>query len=102
MFIRRFESWLSELWAWFGAESRASERGEGGAMQSFRLCRGAVLGLEEGAVVRVEVVFGKAWVTRSGDGWDYVLRPGDVFESSEGGKVVVQALTEARVRVWRG
>jgi hypothetical protein len=42
---------------------------------------------------------GTVWVTREGDGTDYVLTAGESFDRSGRGRVVIQALSDATVAV---
>jgi hypothetical protein len=42
---------------------------------------------------------GVVWVTREGDARDYVLRTGEELRLEKGGRVVVQAILDAEVRV---
>lgn len=42
---------------------------------------------------------GVLWVTRSGDPEDHLLRPGECLMINQGGKVVIEALREARMRI---
>ena len=42
---------------------------------------------------------GTVWVTREGDGTDYVLNAGEAFERPGRGRVVLQALSDATVEV---
>ena len=54
----------------------------------------------EGSVVNVIAVDGSAWITREGDGNDYVVGPGDELRLVGEGLVVIEALTPlACVRV---
>jgi hypothetical protein len=49
----------------------------------------------------VELVEGELWVTREGDGLDHVLRQGgERYEVDGCGRVVLQALSDVRMRVW--
>jgi hypothetical protein len=45
---------------------------------------------------------GNLWITQRGDSEDFVLRPGDRFTITRQGKVVVQAMHEARLRYTPG
>lgn len=49
-------------------------------------------GRHDGATVRC--LGGTLWVTRQGDGTDYMLRPGDSL-TTEDGRTVIQAMSEA-------
>ncbi len=51
------------------------------------------------AGMRVEVLSGEVWVTREGDPLDHVLGAGEVMESRKRGKLVVLALSPARLAV---
>jgi hypothetical protein len=45
---------------------------------------------------------GQLWVTQAGDAQDVVLLTGETFVPAAKGRVVVQALTDARVRIADG
>jgi hypothetical protein len=47
---------------------------------------------------RLAALQGNLWITQQGDSEDFVLRPGERFTITRPGKVVVQAMREARVR----
>lgn len=51
------------------------------------------------AGMRVEVLSGEVWVTREGNPLDHVLGAGEVMESRKRGKLVVLALSPARLAV---
>lgn len=42
---------------------------------------------------------GELWLTRAGDGEDYILGPGQSFVARHGDRVVVQALQPSRLRL---
>jgi hypothetical protein len=42
---------------------------------------------------------GVLWVTRSGDWEDHVLMPGERLLINHGGKVIIEAMREARMRI---
>jgi hypothetical protein len=42
---------------------------------------------------------GMLWVTRSGDLEDHVLMPGERLLVNQGGKVIIQAMREAQIRI---
>ena len=48
---------------------------------------------------RIECVAGGLWITQAGDERDIVLRAGQTFVPAREGRVVVQALCDARVRL---
>jgi hypothetical protein len=47
----------------------------------------------------IECTQGVLWVTRAGDIEDYVLYPGERYAPRHHGKIVVEAMREARVRL---
>ena len=42
---------------------------------------------------------GVLWITRSGDLDDYVLMPGERLQINQGGKVIIEAMRESRLRI---
>lgn len=72
------------------------------ATDEMRLEDGEVLsfpGDEPGA--RLYCLAGTAWLTQAGDSIDHLLQAGDGFPLHRGGRVVLQALGPALVRVER-
>lgn len=66
---------------------------------SLSVCEGALVDLKpptEG--VEVEVQNGKVWVTQEGDSLDHILGPGESFQTSGAGLVIVQALDDSTFR----
>ena len=51
---------------------------------------------------RLAALHGNLWVTQQGDLEDFVLRPGERFTVTRRGKVVVQAMRDARLRYTPG
>ncbi|MGC3996373.1 MAG: DUF2917 domain-containing protein [Anaeromyxobacter sp.] len=49
--------------------------------------------------IQVRVRSGEVWITRQRDGQDHVVRAAQAFESSWKGRLVVFALTPARLEV---
>ena len=47
----------------------------------------------------IECKNGVIWVTRSGDGKDYVLRAGRRYEPKKPGSLVIEAMDDARVDI---
>jgi hypothetical protein len=55
-----------------------------------------------GGNVKVTEMDGAAWITREGDGHDYVIEQGQEISLSGGGMIVIEALTPlATVRIER-
>lgn len=52
------------------------------------------------AGIAVRVRSGQVWITRQGDGEDHVLEAPEAFQSGWKGKLVVCALTPARLEVY--
>lgn len=57
---------------------------------------------DHGQGLAVECEQGVVWVTCTGDRNDYVLFANDRYVSDQSGKVVIEALREARVRLTEG
>ncbi|MBI5014783.1 MAG: DUF2917 domain-containing protein [Deltaproteobacteria bacterium] len=57
------------------------------------------LSFARGRGVTLRCLEGVCWVTREGDERDHVLRPGDSFRSDSPGRIVVWAVTDARLRI---
>jgi len=49
----------------------------------------------------INCVQGIIWITQEGDLEDHVLMPGEQFEATRPGLVVVEALRDARLRITR-
>ena len=49
----------------------------------------------------INCVQGIIWITQEGDLEDHVLMPGEQFEATKPGLVVVEALRDARLRITR-
>ncbi|WP_280151176.1 DUF2917 domain-containing protein [Piscinibacter sp. XHJ-5] len=60
---------------------------------------GALMRVEEGAGHAIAVFDGLLWITQSGDSRDVFLRPGESFSFDGSGRVVMQALSNARLAV---
>jgi hypothetical protein len=60
---------------------------------------GALMRVEAGAGHAVAVFDGLLWITQSGDSRDVFLRPGETFSFDGSGRVVMQALSHARLAV---
>jgi Protein of unknown function (DUF2917) len=63
------------------------------------LPRKAMLGIEDGRGMRLEVTAGKVWLTQSGDLRDVFLGPGDGFVIDRAGRTLVQALDATELRL---
>jgi hypothetical protein len=59
----------------------------------------ALWGFDAKPGARVSCVGGSIWVTQTGDGADHVLGEGESFTVYLRGRVVIQALSDARVLV---
>ncbi len=76
-------------------------RGLGG-QATLVLARGEVMAVRvRGEACRVRCVTGRLWVTAEGGGTDHVLLPGDERTFPGSGKLVIQAMRTATVRVDR-
>lgn len=63
------------------------------------LRRGALMRVEAHAGQEVAVFDGQLWITQSGDSRDVFLRRGESFSFDGTGRIVVEALSDARVAV---
>jgi hypothetical protein len=61
---------------------------------------GALMRVEEGTGHDVAVFDGLLWITQSGDARDVFLRPGETFSFDGSGRIVMQALSHARVAIY--
>jgi len=64
-----------------------------------RLITGAVRSFDGVMLHSISVLQGRVWITLEGDRADHLLGPGDVFVPSSPGRVVLEALTPARIVV---
>ena len=62
------------------------------------LARSQLLALPD-ANAKLVCLEGRLWLTRDGDGEDYILGPGQRFVARHGDRVVVQALQPSRLRL---
>jgi hypothetical protein len=63
----------------------------------FSLPQGALWGASPRPDVRVHCLQGELWITQAGSGDDIVLLAGETFTPAPKGRVVIQALSDARV-----
>lgn len=63
------------------------------------LAEGEVVSLDPHAGLRIDCLDGTLWITQAGEAEDFVARTGDEFVPGVHGRIVVQAMTSARVRV---
>jgi len=63
----------------------------------FDLPHGALWGTSPGPGLRIRCTRGQLWITQAGSTDDVVLLAGDTFTPAPRGRVVIQALTDARV-----
>jgi hypothetical protein len=68
-------------------------------MQIFDIGHGQMLSLHARAGQRVRVVFGRIWLTQSGQHRDHFARSGDEIELNPRGQALIEALGRARVIV---
>ena len=68
-----------------------------GTPNEFSLPHGALWGTSPRADLRIHCVRGELWITQAGSAEDVVLVTGESFAPAPRGRVVIQALTEARV-----
>jgi hypothetical protein len=65
----------------------------------FEFPANALWGFDAKPGARISCVNGLVWVTQSGDGADHVLAQGESFTVFPRGRVVIQALSDARVHI---
>jgi hypothetical protein len=69
----------------------------GGTPAEFDLPHGALWGTSPRLGLRVRCALGQLWITQAGIADDVVLLAGETFTPAPKGRVVIQALTDARV-----
>lgn len=68
-----------------------------GTPSEFSLPQGALWSTSPRADLRIRCVRGELWITQAGSADDIVLLTGQTFAPAPKGRVVIQALSEARV-----
>jgi hypothetical protein len=74
-------------------------RAAAGGIECVALRAGDVLPVDRRLHGTIQCLDGRIWVTHEGDSRDVVLSAGRSFAPSRSGRVVVQALSAARVRL---
>jgi hypothetical protein len=70
-----------------------------GTPDEFHLPHGALWGTSPRLGLRIRCARGQLWITQAGSADDVVLLPGETFAPAPRGRVVIQALTDARVHL---
>ncbi|MBK8325304.1 MAG: DUF2917 domain-containing protein [Betaproteobacteria bacterium] len=68
----------------------------------FALEPGQVVSLDDASGALIEPTGGRLWITEEGERKDFVVRPGETFVVSRGGRTVVQAVDPAWVTLHEG
>jgi hypothetical protein len=68
-----------------------------GTPDEFDLPHGALWGMTPQPDVRIRCSRGQIWITQAGSAADVVLLTGETFAPAPKGRIVIQALTDARV-----
>lgn len=68
----------------------------------FALEPGQVVSLDDACGALIEPTGGRLWITEEGERKDFVVRPGETFVVSRGGRTVVQAVEPAWVTLHEG
>jgi hypothetical protein len=63
---------------------------------------GQVVSLDDACGALIETAGGRVWITEEGERKDFVVRPGERFVVSRGGRTVVQAVERAWVTLREG
>ncbi|HEY7117744.1 MAG TPA: DUF2917 domain-containing protein [Tepidisphaeraceae bacterium] len=69
------------------------------APREFELPQGALWSTQAARIIAIACDRGELWITQSGDERDHVIAEGESFTAAPRGRVVVQALSSARVRL---
>jgi hypothetical protein len=64
-----------------------------------RLAEGELVSLDPCGGLRIDSLEGTAWITQAGVAEDFVAQAGDEFVPGSRGRIVIQAMSPARVRV---